>query len=306
MSRIDPNRSGEMEVFVRVVELGGFTAAAHAFSLTPSAVSKIVSRLEVRLGARLLNRSTRRLQLTDEGQAFYDRALRIISDLDEAEREAAGGASPRGHLRINCNVAFGMHFLAPVAARFLEAYPALTIDLALSDVVVDLMEERADIAIRIGPLQDSGLVARKLGSVRMVVIASPGYLERHGAPSVPAELQAHRSIGWSFRRTLQGWPFLAGDAVETITPPVVARASDGEVARLLAISGAGLARLGLAQVAPDIAAGRLAPVLEPFNPGDREDIYAVYLGQGGPLPARVRAFLDFLAESVRAAAPLAG
>ena len=299
MARLDANRSGEMEVFARVVELGGFTAAAHAFGLTPSAVSKLVTRLEARLGARLINRSTRRLQLTPEGRVFYDRTLRVLADLDEAEREAAGGAAPRGHLTVNSNIPFGMRHVAPLIGDFLALYPEVTLDLVLSDTVVDLMEERADVAIRVGPLRDSGLMARKLGTSRMAVVASPDYLARYGEPAAPGDLAGHRGIGWTFRRSIGRWPFKGADQAEAITPPLAARASDGDVARQLALSGVGLARLALFHIGPDIDAGRLVPVLETLNPGDCEDIHAVYLGQGGPLPARVRAFIDFLAERAR-------
>ena len=172
MPRLDTNRAAEMEVFVRAVDLGGFTAAAREFRLTPSGVSKLISRLETRLSARLINRSTRRLQLTPEGQAFYDRALRVLSDIDEAEREAAAGASPRGHLRINSNIPFGMRHLVPIIPRFLETHPDVTLDIVLTDAVIDLMQERADIAVRVGPLRDSSLVARKLGT-RPVATTDP-------------------------------------------------------------------------------------------------------------------------------------
>lgn len=299
MGHLESNRWGEMEVFVRVVELGGFTAAARVFGLTPSAVSKLLSRLEARLGARLMNRSTRKLRLTPEGEAYYDRSVRLLADLDEAEREAAAGACPRGHLRVNSNLPFGMRHLVPMVPLFLERYPEVTLDLVLSDVVVDLMEERADIAIRIGPLRDSRLVARKLGTSRMVVVGAPGYLEKRGTPMRPADLEAHNRIGWTFRRSLRGWPFDEEGTVRMIPPLGNARASDGEVARRFALSGVGLARLALFHIGPDIEAGRLVPVLEDYNPGDREDIHAVYLGQGGHLPARVRAFIDFLSDTVR-------
>ncbi len=299
MPRLDTNRAAEMEVFVRVVDLGGFTAAAREFRLTPSGVSKLVSRLEGRLSARLINRSTRRLQLTPEGQAFYDRAVRVLSDIDEAEREAAAGASPRGHLRVNSNIPFGMRHVMPLVPLFLERHPEVTLDIVLTDAVVDLMQERADIAIRVGPLRDSGLMARKLGTSRMAIVASPQYIVRHGVPNTPDDLARHKGIGWTFFRTIGGWPFRDGEAIESVSPPPVARASDGEAARLLVLGGAGLARLALFHIGPDIAAGRLVPVLEEFNPGDREDIHAVYLGQGGPLPARVRTFIEFLNDQIR-------
>ncbi len=288
-----------MEVFVRVVGLGGFSAAAREFRLTPSGVSKLVSRLEARLGSRLMNRSTRKLQLTPEGEAFFQRATRILSDLEEAEREASVGASPRGHLRINTNVPVGMRIIVPLIPAFLQQHPQVTLDVVLTDTVVDLMQERADVAIRFGPLRDSRLVARKLGSTRMLVVAAPEYLARHGAPSRPTELAQHRGIGWTFSRTIGGWPFRDAMGTAITAAPYVVRASDGEVARQLALGGAGIARLSRFHVGPDIAGGQLVPLLEDFNPGDREDIHAVFLGQGGPLPARVRAFVDFLAERVQ-------
>jgi len=304
MPRLDANRAAEMEVFVRVVDRGGFTAAARESRLTPSAVSKLVSRLEERLSARLFNRSTRRLQLTPEGQAFYERSVRVLSDMDDAERAASAGASPRGHLRVNSNIPFGMRYLMPLVPRFLEKNPDVTLDVVLTDTVVDLMQERADVAIRVGPLRESSLMARKLGTSRMAIVASPGYLERHGVPESPDDLARHKGIGWSFFRTVTGWPFKKSGATETFTPPPVSRASDGEVARLLALGGVGLARLALFHVGPDIEAGRLVPVLQELNPGDREDIHAVYQGQGGPLPARVRAFVDFLKAEVRVPDPV--
>ena len=304
MPRLDANRAAEMEVFVRVVDRGGFTAAAREFRLTPSAVSKLVSRLEARLSARLFNRSTRRLQLTPEGQAFYERSVRVLAEMDEAERAASAGASPRGHVRVNSNIPFGMRYLMPLVPRFLERNPDVTLDVVLSDTVVDLMQERADVAIRVGPLRESSLLARKLGTSRMAVVASPGYLKRHGTPRSPDDLAGHRGIGWSFFRTVTGWPFKLGSGVETLTPPPVARARDGEVARMLALGGVGLARLALFHVGPDIEAGHLVPVLQDLNPGDREDIHAVYQGQGGPLPARVRAFVDFLKEHARVPDPV--
>jgi DNA-binding transcriptional LysR family regulator len=299
MPRFDANRAAEMDVFVRVIDLGGFTPAARDLGLTPSAVSKLVSRLEARLNARLLNRSTRALQLTPEGRAFYDRAVGILADMEEAEREAAAGACPLGHLSVNSNVPFGMRYVLPLIPDFLAKYPEVTVDLVLSDTVVDLMQARADVAIRVGPLEPSTLVARKLGGSRMVVVAAPDYLARRGTPASPADLRRHAGIGWTFPRLIGGWPFKVGEAVETISPPPIARASDGDVARSLALGGAGLARLARFHVGPDIAEGRLVPVLEPFNPGDREDIHAIYQGARGPLPARVRAFIDFLAERIR-------
>src|SRR5262245_12196573 len=146
MPRVEVNRSGEMEVFVRAIDAGGFSGAARALRMTPSAVSKLVARLERRLGARLVNRSTRRLQLTAEGCAFYERSLAILAEMSAAEQAAAGGEVPRGRLRVNANVPFGRHFLIPLTAEFLGLYPEISLDIVLSDAVVDLLEARADVA----------------------------------------------------------------------------------------------------------------------------------------------------------------
>jgi len=297
--RVDTNRSGEMEVFVRVVDLGGFSAAARALCMTPSAVSKLIARLEARLGARLVNRSTRKLQLTPEGAAFYDRALSILADLDEAERGAAAGAAPRGRLRVNTNVPFGTHHLIPLLPDFLARHPEVTVEVTLTDTVIDLLEARADVAIRVGPLKSSRLVARKLGESRMMLVAAPSYLDRHGMPQDPGDLARHNLLGFSFARQSNGWPFRDGDGhVGAVVPTGNALVSDGESMRLLVLTGLGISRLSQFHIGPDVKAGRLVPVLEAYNPGDTESIHAVYVG-GGHLPARVRAFLDYLVETVR-------
>lgn len=300
MSRLDVNRSGEIEVFVRVVDLGGFSAAARSFNMTPSAVSKLVSRLESRLGVRLINRSTRKLELTAEGAAFHERGRQILEDLNAAEYEAAAGAEPQGRLRINSNVPFGQHYLLPLLPGFLALYPKIKVDVALTDRVVDLIEERADIAIRTGPLRESRLIARRLGDSRMIIVASPDYLARRGTPETPAGLARHNQLGFCFTRHIEGWPFVDGQGGST-TLPLAGNAlvSDGEALRQLVLSGLGLARLSSFHITRDIEAGRLVPVLERYNPGDIETMYAVHVGQGGHLPARVRALLDYLVQSVR-------
>ncbi|MGO4711278.1 LysR family transcriptional regulator [Bradyrhizobium sp. 2TAF24] len=300
MSRIEVNRSGEMEVFVRVVELGGFSAAARSFRMTPSAVSKLVARLESRLGVRLVNRSTRKLQLTPEGTAYYDRALRILEDIDTAEREATTGATPRGRLRVNTSVPFGLHRLLPLLPGFMQRYPGVHVDVALTDTVVDLLEERADVAIRVGPLRESRLLARKLGESAMVVVAAPSYIERHGTPQTPQDLAHHNMLGFCFTKQIEGWPFRdSKGAVISIHPAGNALVSDGEAMQRLVVAGLGVARLTRFHVQADIDAGRLVPVLETYNPGDLEAIHAVFVGHGGQLPARVRAFLDYLVEHVK-------
>ncbi len=299
MARLEINRSGEMEVFVRVVELGGFSPAARATRMTPSAVSKLIARLEARLGARLLNRSTRQLQLTPEGCAFYERATRILADLEDAERLVGIGEQAVGRVRVNTSASYFNHILAPALPEFLSLYPGVTLDLVQTDSVVDLFAERTDVAIRAGPLKSSSLVARKLGETALIIIVAPSYLERYGEPRSIADLEQHNLLGFGYARAVDGWPLRENG--ETTVVPATGRVqtSDGEGLRHLALSGAGLARLAAFTLREDIAAGRLVPVLDDRQTGEREAFHAVYVGQGGPLPSRVRALLDFLAEKGR-------
>ncbi len=298
MPRPEVNRSGEMEVFVRAVELGGFSPAARALRMTPSAVSKLVARLERRLGARLINRSTRKLLLTAEGQAFLERAHRVLADLDEAERAVTAGAVPRGLVRVNCNVPFGLHRLLPLVPRFTAAHPEVRLDIALTDRVIDLMDERADVAIRVGSMRPSQLMARKLGQSRMAVVAAPTYLARRGVPQTPYDLDAHNCIAFNFARHVDEWSFVVDGTHVSLPARGDVVAGDGEISRRLALAGQGVTRLSLFHIRPDIKAGRLVPMLEAYNPGDVEEVNVVYVGHGGRLPARVRALIDFLAEEV--------
>jgi len=288
-----------MEMFVRVVERGAFSAAARSLRMTPSALSKLVARLERRLGVRLVNRSTRKLQLTPEGAAFYERCVKVLADIDEAERSASTAAAPRGRVRINANVPFGLHYLFPLLPAFLAQHPEITLDVVLTDQVVDLLEQRADLAIRVGSLRPSQLKLRKLGESPMRVVAAPDYLDRCGTPRDLEELERHNRIGFGFARVLDAWPFRTRAGASTTLPVVGnAQVSDGESLRRLALAGAGIARLSLFHIAPDIRIGRLVPILEDFNPGDTEEINAIFLGQGGHLPPRVRAVIEFLAATV--------
>lgn len=299
MSRPSVNRSGEMEVFAKAVELGGFSAAARHCRMTPSAVSKLVLRLEERLGVRLVNRSTRKLQLTPEGHAFYERTIRILADIDEAERCASAGESPKGRVQLNVSASFGTHVLMPLVPEFRARFPAVTLDIVQTDAVVDLMEARADVAVRAGPLKSSTLVARKLGATRMMIVAAPSYIARSGMPSNLEELSAHDRLGFCYARAIDGWPIRVGGETTLLPASGAVQVSDGEGLRHLALAGAGLARLAEFTVREDIHAGRLLPVLEDLNTGDLEEIHAVFLGQGGALPSRVRAVLDFLTSHAR-------
>ncbi|WP_453969639.1 LysR family transcriptional regulator [Amorphus sp. MBR-141] len=295
----ETNRSAEMLIFVRVVEAGGFAAAARASRLTPSAVSKLVARLEGRLGTRLINRTTRSLGLTAEGAAFYERCVRILADIDDAERLAGSGENSAGTVRLSTSAAYATHVLIPVLPEFLRANAEIGVDLTLTDTVIDLLGEHVDVAVRAGPLESSRLIARKLGATQMAVVGSPAYLEQAGTPTAVDDLARHTTIGLCTARSVEHWPFVVEG--RRVAVPTLGRTqtNDGEGLRHMALAGTGLARLARFMIETDIAAGRLIPVLEAFNPGDRKDFHAVYLGQGGPIPARVRTLLDFLVERGR-------
>ena len=298
MPRIEINRSGEMEAFVQVVDRGSFSAGARVLGMTPSAISKLVARLEARLATQLVHRSTRKLQLTPEGQNFYERSVRVLADMDEAERCAAAGAAPRGRVRINASYSFGHHVLLPLVPDFLELHPQVTLDVVLTDRVVDLMDERTDVAIRWGPLPASELVGRHLFDTGQAIVASPAYLARYGTPRTPQELEAHNRIGFTYRRRAPDWPLRVDGRQVDLPVAGSVRAGDGETLRRMVLDGIGLGRLSLYHVQADIEAGRLVPVLEEFNPGDLTPVHAVYLGKPGRLPARVRALLEFLSARV--------
>ena len=298
MPRILMERSGEMEVFTRVVQEGGFSAAARSLNLTPSAVSKLIARLEKRLGVRLLLRTTRALTLTEEGEAYHHAALRILQEMNDADQQAAGGAV-RGRLRVSVTVPLGTMFVVPAMPGFVARNPDLVVDLSLSDGIVDLVAEKTDVAIRMGNLPDSGLIARKLGQSRRVVCASPGYLARKGRPETPADLERHDCLTFSFRRARPSWPFRCEgrDLEQPVTGSLVV--NNGETMKQMALAGAGIARLGLFHVAAEIAEGKLVALLEDCNPGDLEMVHAIHV-PGGPVPHRVRAFIDHMAETLKA------
>ena len=295
MARDWIDRTGEMEVVAEVVARGSFSAAARALNLTPSAVSRTVTKLEARLGVRLFVRTTRALALTSEGEAYHRAAQRILRDLDDAERIAADRGAPRGRLRISATLAHGRIAVVPLLGDFLARYPDIIVDISLTDTVIDLLEERADVAIRIGPLADSSLTARRLGDSGRSVVASPAYLARHGVPQRPDDLLAHNCIGFNFRRHQAGWPFRDNQGTRELAVTGNVEANNGETVAQLARDGIGIARVGTVHVTEDIAAGRLVSVLDAFNPGDREPIHALFVG-GATMPARVRVFIDYLVE----------
>ncbi|MBX5172324.1 LysR family transcriptional regulator [Rhizobium sp. NZLR1b] len=298
MMRVLMERSGEMEVFARVVQEGGFSAAARSLEITPSAVSKLIARLEARLGTRLLLRTTRALTLTEEGEAYHRAALRILQDLNDADQEAAGGAV-RGRLRVSVTVPLGTMFVAPAMPDFVARNPDLIVELSLTDGIVDLVAEKTDVAIRMGNLPDSGLIARKLGQSRRVVCASPSYLALKTRPQIPADLEHHDCLTFSFRRARPSWPFRCDgkDIEQPVSGSLVV--NNGETMKQMALAGAGIARLARFHVAAEIAEGSLVALLEDCNPGDLELIHAVHVA-GGPIPHRVRAFIDHIVGTLKA------
>lgn len=292
------NRSAEMQVFTKVVETGSFSAAGKLLNLTPSAVSKLITRLEQRLGVQLFERSTRQLAITGEGAGFYDNCVRILHDIEEAEHDAAGSsAAARGVLRINTSVPFGTHQLLPIISDFNLLYPNITLDLSLTDALVDLKRERIDVAIRMGPLDDASFRARALGSSRRAVVASPAYLARHGVPRTPQELEQHRCFNFNFRRSRDEWPFKLNQQTQYLAVRGDILTNNGETMRQMTLNGLGISRLGLFHIAEDLQAGRLVELLPEFNAGDTEQIHAIFNNQRY-MPQRVRVFIDFLVERI--------
>ncbi|MDT3719060.1 LysR family transcriptional regulator [Pseudomonas oryzihabitans] len=288
-------RSGEMTVFVQVVEAGSLSAAARALGLTPSAVSRSLARTEQRLGTRLLLRTTRAITLTAEGEAYLRAARRILADLAEVEEAIADQGVPRGRLRVSAALGHGRMTIVPLVAAFSARYPHIVVDLALGDEVVDILAGQADVAIRFGQLADSPLTARPIGVTGQVVVASPAYLARHGTPQVPEDLLRHNCLRFNFRRAEPDWPFRRDGQVFSLKIAGNIECNSGEALAHLAREGAGIARIGAFSVADDLHSGALVPLLDAWNPGDQEPIHAVFVG-GATMPARVRLFVDFLVE----------
>lgn len=288
--------AGDIEIFVRVVESGGFSTAARALGMTPSAVSKLVSRLEGRLGAQLFRRTTRKLSLTQEGETFYRHGARIVADLAEAERAVTElGAVARGTIRVNAATNFGHHQIEPILGEFLSRYPEMRVDLTLSDSFVNLVEEEIDVAIRAGHLTDSSLMARKLGEFGRMIVATPDYLARHGTPRTPEDLANHNCIEFGrLQPHLNNWHFDRADGSRTtVTIKGNVTANNGETIVQLAMRGVGIARLAEFAVGPAVRRGMLVSLLADQHHADRMPISAVYLPTKQVQP-KVRAFVDFL------------
>jgi DNA-binding transcriptional LysR family regulator len=290
-----------MEIFACVVDEGGFSAAARALNLTPSAVSKLVTRLEDRLGVRLFNRTTRQLHLTAEGEAFYQTSRAIVQEIEEAEAAISRTkAELRGTLRVISMVAFGNYQIVPIISEFLERNPQLEVDLVLTDGKMDVIEAGADVGILHGGLPDSSMIVHRLVEDRRMVVGSPAYVERHGVPETPEELLDHNCIlWWNAQRHLNRWPFDGGHVI-TVRGNVMV--DNGETLYRMAEAGAGLIRLAEFVAGPAIQAGRLVPMLTDFTKDDSLPIYAIFPHRRY-LPAKVRAFIDFLDEKLSPVPP---
>lgn len=297
------DRFTRLSAFVRVVESGSFSAAAAKLGVSRAAASKYVQQLEEHLGVRLLNRTTRRLSLTEEGAAFHERAVRILAELDAAEIEASAGAGePRGTLRLSAPVSFGTRHLGPAVAEFVCRHPKVQVELMLEDRYADLVEEGCDAAIRIGRLADSSLVARRLCATRLVLAASPGYWRRKGKPRRPADLALEDCLVYTLQAGGRSWRLFDAAGVETVLQPKGAlAANNGDVLREAALAGAGVVLLPDFLVADDIAAGRLETALPGWR-GAELGIQAV-CPPGRYVPARLRLFLDFLAARLKSGVP---
>jgi len=291
----------ELSTFVAVAEEGAFNAAARRLNLTPPVVTRLVTALETRIGVRLLTRTTRKVALTEAGERLFNDGLRVLDELDEIEATAAGAhRTPRGLLRITAPVLFGQLYVLPVLREFLNAYPEVSSSTLFADRVVDLINEGLDVALRIGELPDSTLTATRVGTVRRITVAAPGYLADHGAPQTPEELADHRIIQPAGLEQAAQWPFVAGGktSLARLTPRLSVNTVTAAIES--AIAGWGVTRALSYQVADAIADGRLVEILRDWE--DHELPIHLVHHEGRLSAAKTRVFIDFAATLLRAEA----
>lgn len=292
------DRFHEIEVFIAVNDSGSFAKAARKLRLSPPAVTRAISALEDRLGARLFQRTTRRIAITDVGARFLDSARRILDDLGSAEREALGAtAMARGHLTVTASVTFGRSLLAPVARQFLTEHPDITLSVLLLDRITNLIEEGIDAAIRIGPLPDSTMVARKLGAVHRILVASPDYVARHGRPAAPADLTRHAIIAFTGLMPNREWRYLDGRSGKAVSFMPRLEINDAVAAIAAAEAGDGITVALSYMVAEQIRQGSLVQVLEDLTP-PAVPVHLVF-PQSRQLAPKLRVFADFVAPRLK-------
>ena len=281
--------------YAKVVAHASFTEAARQLGLTRSAVSKAVMELEELLGVRLLDRTTRHVQPTEAGLAYYERCVAVLAAIDESEVEVSRlHQEPRGVLKVNAPMSFGTRYLGDMIALFMQRYPELRIELTLNDRFVDPLEEGFDVTVRIGILEDSSLVARRIAPARRFLVAAPNYLAAHGAPLTPADLAQHRCLHYGHSTSSQTWQLRSKGKVIQVPIRAYLCSNNAEVLRAAAISGIGIAKLPTFIAGPDIQAGRLQPIMCDY-PAQDLGIYALY-ARHKYLAAKTRAFIDFLVD----------
>ena len=289
MKELNNNRISEMEIFSHVVESGNFSEAARRLQMDPSSISKLILKLETRLGVRLMHRTTRKVVLTEEGERFYHKVVRILADIQEAEASVI--SQPRGKVRITCSIPFALHQLIPILAEFTRLNPTIEIILLTTDMVVDLLQERCDIAIRIGKLSDSSLKVRKLAESKMILVASPKYLKRHGIPRKLSDLEKHICLNFYGHPELNRWPFKNKKVPWEWDAEGSFSADNGESIAKMVLSGGGIARLSAFMVRENITQGKLSPLLENHNFDEWQPIYLLHPGH---ISARVKCIIDFI------------
>jgi DNA-binding transcriptional LysR family regulator len=293
-----------MQIFSRVAALGSLTAAARALGMSQTMATKHVAALEERLGVKLLHRTTRKLTLTEAGRRYLESVERILAEFEEAEATAAAErVEVTGVLRVNAPVSFGIREIAPLMAEFAQLHPSLTVDMGLNDRVVDLVEEGWDVAIRIGRIQDQTMIARKIARCRTLVAGSPLYLARKGTPSTVADLSSHNCLGYTLSSVLGPHRWVFGTDGETaVSIGGNLQASNGDALVAAAVAGQGLIYEPTFLVGAEIRAGRLVAISLDHPPIELAGVFAVYPNNRRP-PAKVRAFVDFVAERYGSAPP---
>ena len=295
MDTIGMDKLDAMGAFTRVVALGSYAEAGRQLGLTRSAVSKAVMELEQVLGARLLDRTTRKVSATEAGLAYYQRCIDILAVIEETELQVSRlHDEPKGVLKINAPMSFGALYLGDAIAAFMATYPELKVELTLNDRFIDPIEEGVDVTIRIAALQDSSLIARKLAPARRVLVASPAYIAAHGSPRSPADLAQHRCLTYGHTTTLQRWQFTSAGETVTVHTHSVLCSNNGDVLRSAALASQGVTELPTFLVGADIRTGRLV-VLLPAFPLTTLGVYALY-APNRYLAAKSRVLIDFLVD----------